>query len=78
MNNAYLAKLACDELQDTLYFGGFEYVREREIVNGSKVYKYKTKDFTLIIKGSIITIGKEKFKRIADAKRFIQMRYISE
>jgi len=76
MNNAYLAKLACEELSDTLFFGGFDYTREKSLQGKDKVYTYKTNAFTLIIKGRIITIDKEKFTRVSDAKRHIQMRYI--
>lgn len=76
MNTAYLAKIACEELSDTLFFGGFNYTREKSMQGKDKVYTYKTDAFTLIIKGRIITIDKEKFTRVSDAKRHIQMRYV--
>jgi hypothetical protein len=76
MNNAYLAKLACEELSDTLFFGGFNYTREKSMQGKDKVYTYKTEEFTLIIKGRIIKVGDEKFTRVSDAKRHIQMRYV--
>jgi hypothetical protein len=76
MNNAYLAKLASDELVETLFFGGFNYTQEKTMQGKDKLYTYKTNAFTLIIKGRIITIDKEKFTRVSDAKRHIQMRYI--
>jgi len=72
VNNAFLAKTASDELADTLFFGGFEYTKERSKPNGVLTYTYTTPKFVLTISGRNIRIGNEKFKRVYEAKRKLQ------
>jgi hypothetical protein len=76
MNTAWFAKTASDELTETLFFGGFDYSREKSVVRGNKTYTFKTKEFTLTISGRNISIGEKKFKHIAEAKRHIQLEYV--
>lgn len=71
-----MAKLACEELQDTLYFGGFTYTKERQVVGNKKTYVYVTPQFTLKIQGRNIHINGEKCRSPAVCKRIIQERYI--
>lgn len=76
MNTAWFAKTASDELTETLFFGGFNYSRDKSVVRGNKTYTFKTNEFTLTISGRNISIDKQKFRSIAEAKRYIQLEYV--
>lgn len=77
MNDAYLAKLACEELGETLFFAGIERKLERSVIRGKKAYIYTTPLFTLTIQGRNINIDGEKFRSVSACKRFIQEVYVS-
>jgi hypothetical protein len=76
MNTAWFAKLANDELIETLYFGGFSFTRERVIERGVKVYKFNAPEFKMIISGRKIKINNTTFNRVSDAKYYIQKTYM--
>jgi hypothetical protein len=76
INDAFFAVTARDELQDTMFFGGFDFKYEKKVVSGKKIYEFVCPEFTLKINGRIITVGNEKFKKVSDAKRHIQLRYV--
>lgn len=77
INDAFFAMTARDELRDTMYFGGFDYNYSRLVVAGKKVYEFTCPEFTLKIVGRMITVNKQKFKRISDAKYYIQMEFVN-
>lgn len=72
INNAFFAKQASDELVETLFFGGFDYKREKIEKNGKKTYVYTTPNFVMSICGRNIQINNEKYTRVSDAKRRLQ------
>lgn len=72
MNTAFVAKKNSDELWDTLFFSGVEFMREKTVVNGLKQYTYITPSFTLTISGTAIKINNKKFSLI-EAKKWIMM-----
>lgn len=72
MNTAFVAKKNSDELWDTLFFSGVEFMREKTIVNGLKQYSYITPSFTLTISGTTIKINDKKFN-LVEAKKWIMM-----
>ncbi len=76
INAAWFAKLASDELFDTLYFGGFHFEKAKLVERGVKTYQYTTPQFVLKISGRKITIGNNSFSRTSDAKFFIQKNFM--
>lgn len=71
-HNAFLAKSASDELRDTLFFGGFNYTREKSSVRGQLTYTYTAPNLQLVISGRNIRINGEKMGGVAHAKRRLQ------
>lgn len=78
VNDAYLAKMARDELGETLFFAGIERKLERTVIRGKKAYVYTTPLFTLTIQGRNINIDGEKFRSVSACKRFIQDVFVAD
>jgi hypothetical protein len=71
MNDAFIALQHRDELSDTLFFCGLSNKCSREVVNGKKVYVFKTEKLCLTISGKSIIIDGKKFRNTREAKNFI-------
>jgi hypothetical protein len=71
-HNSFLAKMASEELRDTLFFGGFNYTREKSQVRGQLTYTYTAPNLQLIISGRNIRINGEKMGGVSHAKRRLQ------
>lgn len=71
-HNAFLAKMASDELRDTLFFGGFDYVKEKSKPKGVLTYTYTAPNLELVISGRNIRINGEKMSGVSHAKRRLQ------
>jgi len=74
MNDAFIGLQHRDELSDTLFFCGLSNRCSREVVNGKKVYVFKTEKLCLTISGKSIIIDGKKVGSVYEAKRVIAER----
>jgi hypothetical protein len=74
MNDAFIALQHRDELSDTLFFCGLSNKCSREVVNGKKVYVFKTEKLCLTISGKSIIIDGKKVGSVYEAKQVIAER----
>jgi len=74
MNDAFIGLQHRDELSDTLFFCGLSNRCSREVVNGKKVYVFKTEKLCLTISGKSIIIDGKKMGSVYEAKQVIAER----
>jgi hypothetical protein len=82
VNDAYIAMTNSQELRETLFFAGFDYVYEKQVIRGTKTYIYTTPKFVLTLQGRNIYINDEKYRYkyryVSDARKFICERFMDE
>lgn len=72
MNSNYFAFMADEELRETMFFSGLNYIRRKETLDGKKVYCYCCDEFVLTIVGNKIKINNESYSSVRIAKKRIQ------
>jgi hypothetical protein len=76
MNDAFIAMTNSQDLRETLFFAGFEYVYEKQIIRGKKTYVYTTPDFVLKIQGKNIYLNDVKYRWVSEVRKDMCARYL--
>jgi hypothetical protein len=76
MNDAFIAMTNSQDLRETLFFAGFDYVYEKQVIRGKKAYVYTTPDFVLKIQGKNIYLNNEKFRWVSEVRKVMCERYL--